>query len=189
MLSEQVFQTAQLEHDLHPQATLIDYYKLFFQATFGPNHYIHDPDAALDSLTRELASAKSFEAHLYQKIGLQNTFYRVNLKVIHQKLICQADFFTAFLRSSKFKTSTSLDQWASQWNQIEAALKKSPFKIYDFEEASRCLEHCVTHKNYILSHSDIYRRIYQPHYRIFTEMEFKKLGIEKRRFFTSPATI
>jgi len=45
---EELIQNAiQEEMQLHPEARLIDIYKLFFQGTFGPGHLIHDKQSAL----------------------------------------------------------------------------------------------------------------------------------------------
>ncbi|MCF7793582.1 MAG: hypothetical protein K9N09_09435 [Candidatus Cloacimonetes bacterium] len=179
MLSEQILKTAEQESDLHPKATLIDFYKLFFQAVFGPGHFIKNEEAAKIFLQQELASAKSFEDYLYQKITCKKTFYRVNLKVVKQKLVCQKDFLQGFLRSSRFKSEISYQDWASEWKQIESFLKKSSLKITDFEEASRQLERNFKNRKYVISHSQIYRESYFPHYRLFTEKEFIKFGLEK----------
>ena len=179
MLSDQqVINLAKQEEKLHPKASLIDYYKLFFQGTFGPGHFIESEKTARNFLREELASAKSFETHLYQKIDYHTTFYRVNLVVINIKLVGLEDFFNGFLRSSKFKATISRNEWAAEWQQIESILKKSSLKISDFEEASRHLRLLIQQEKYLVSHSQIYHQNYQPHYRLFSEKEFLKLSLD-----------
>lgn len=179
MHPEQILTTARQEFELHPKANLRDYYKLFFQAIFGPGHFISNHERTLNFLQQELASATSFEDHLFQKITFVNTFYRVNLKVVKLKLVCLADFFQGFLKSSSFQASQSFSEWISLWHTIATVLKKSPLKIADFEEASQQLERNLINNDFVISHSEIYRTTYSPHYRLFTEKEFKKLGIVK----------
>lgn len=180
MLSEKrIIHLAYQEAALHPQASLIDYYKLFFQGTFGPGHFIESEEKAKNFLQQELSSATSFEEHYYQDINFIGQFYRVNLKVIADQLVSPEDFFSAFLRSSKIDQNISFTEWIQTWQQIEAALKKSSLKIADFEEASSQLYKKFQNSRFVISHSEIYRINYYPHYRLFTEIEFKKLGLEK----------
>ncbi|MDO9576622.1 MAG: hypothetical protein Q7J16_01925 [Candidatus Cloacimonadales bacterium] len=179
MLSEtQIIELAKQEEQLHPKSSLIDYYKFFFQGTFGPEHFIENEAKAKNFLQQELASATSFEPHLFQKIDYRTTFYRVNLAVIKLKLVSPEDFFKGFLKSSKFQAKISNSEWATQWQQIELILKKSSLKIFNFEEASDRLNSKLEKLDFIISHSEIYRKTYQPHYRLFNQTEFNKLTLE-----------
>jgi len=49
------------EFELHPKAQLIDYYKLFFQGTFGPGHIISNKESAIKFLKNELDESPVFE--------------------------------------------------------------------------------------------------------------------------------
>ena len=174
---EAVLNTAQAEFSLHPEATLIDYYKLFFQATFGPKHFMLDEISAKNWLKQELASAQSFEPLLFQCISYKRTFYRVNLAVILRKLVSPADFLAGFIASSLEDIPLAKNIWIEEWQQIEQILQKSPLKIEDFEEASRKLQNQLNAGDMVVSHSSVFRQTYHPHYRLFNETEFKKLGL------------
>lgn len=176
--NSRIINLAEQEAALHPQASLIDYYKLFFQGTFGPAHFIAIEAEAREFLHRELASATSFEEHYYQDVSFIGKFYRVNLKVIADQLVSPEDFFSAFLRSSKFESRITNIDWMQIWQRIEAALKKSSLKISDFEEASSRLQIAFRQNKLSFSHSRIYHQLYQPHYRLLSEEEFLKLAFE-----------
>ncbi len=179
MQNERVRKLILSEYELHSQATLIDYYKLFFQGTFGPGHFIESEEKAKNSLQKELASATSFENHLYQNVSFLGKFYRINLAVIKYQLVSFEDFFEGFIKSSQAAPKLSYDEWLDHWQQIESILKKSSVKITDFDEASHHLRKLFEQKNYLVSHSIIYRKRYNPHYRLFGEKQFNKLNIKK----------
>lgn len=172
-----ILKAAKDEYYLHPRANLIDYYKLFFQAAYGPGHFVPNEEQAWDFLKRELASAESFEQHHFQKIDLYRNFYRVNLKVIKAKLVSPEDFFTGFIKSVESNFEIDISRWKQEWQFIEIVLKKSPLKIQDFEEASSRLNDCLSHGNINLSHSPVYRKEYHPHYRLFSHTEFIKMKL------------
>jgi hypothetical protein len=179
VLNEKIKKIILSEYELHPQATLIDYYKLFFQGSFGPGHFIESEEKARNFLQKELASATSFENHLYQDVSFLGKFYRINLAIIKYQLVSFEDFFEGFIKSSQAAPNLSYDEWLNHWQQIESILKKSSVKITDFDEASHHLSELFEQKNYLVSHSIIYRKKYNPHYRLFSERQFNKLNIEK----------
>ena len=179
MQNKKILNLALSEYKLHPQAALIDYYKLFFQGVFGPGHFIKSKEKARNFLQKELASATSFENHLFQDVSFHDRFYRINLAVIKYQLVSFEDFFESFIKSCQAASMLSYDEWLYHWQQIESIIKKSSVKITDFDEASHYLRKLFKQENYLVSHSTIYQKKYNPHYRIFSERQFNKLNIEK----------
>ncbi|MBT4575288.1 MAG: hypothetical protein HOB92_02350, partial [Candidatus Cloacimonetes bacterium] len=98
MQNEEIIKLINSEFTLHPRAQLIDYYKLFFQGTFGPGHIISDKNSVIEFLKNELDKSTIFEEKDYQKISYINDFYRVNLNVINEGMISFDDFVDAFLK-------------------------------------------------------------------------------------------
>ena len=173
-----VLKLAQEEFDLHPQANLRDYYKLFFQGTFGPGHFISDIISAIDLIYQELNSSQGFENHFYQKINYRQTFYRVNLVVMKMKFVSLNEFYPGFLTSSKYESNISMEQWINEWQQIERILRKSSLNIQNFEKDSKNLQLLFSNNEFVISHSEQYRKTYNPHYRLFNQTEFKNLNIK-----------
>ena len=175
--SNKILILARQANNLHPQSTLIDFYKLFFQGSFGPGHFIPDIISAIDFLYQELHSSQNFEDHFYQKIDYHQTFYRVNLVVMKMNLISFNDFYSGFIASGRFKANISMEQWVNEWQQIELILKNSSLKIHNFENDSQDLQQLFSKEDYVTSHSLQYRNAYNPHYRLFNQTEFDKLNI------------
>jgi len=174
-----ILQLAEEEFELHPKANLRDYYKLFFQGTFGPGHFVSDYLSAIDFIYKELNESTNFETDLYQKINYRQIFYRVNLLAVKMNLISFNDYYAGFLASSRFKSNISNEQWIYEWQQIEKILEASSLEIPNFEHDSNFLQRIFFENEYVISHSQDFRTTYNPHYRIFTQTEFEKLQIKE----------
>lgn len=163
------------EYYLHPQATLIDYYKLFYQSYFGPAHFIKDKQAAFNFLKKEYAEMKDFELHLMQKIGYKNKFYRVNLALIKKGWVNPEEFFAAFYRSTLLKTEISKQRWQSIWVKIEKLIVKEINNLPDYKNHSSLIKSKLSEGQSLFSHSKVYHDLYHPHYRIICYQELQEL--------------
>jgi hypothetical protein len=175
-----ILQLAEEEFELHPKANLRDYYKIFFQGTFGPGHFVSDYLSAIDFIYQELTESQNFETDLYQKINYRQVFYRVNLLVLKMKLVSFNDYNAGFLASSRFKSNLAVEQWIYEWQRIEKILSESSMEIPNFEKDTQFLQQLFAKNEIVISHSQDYRTAYEPHYRLFTQIEFEKLHITKK---------
>ena len=178
--NETILQLAEEEFELHPKANLRDFYKLFFQGTFGPGHFVSDYLSAIDFIYTETNEASNFETDLYQKINYRQVFYRVNLFVLKMNLVSFNDYYAGFLASSRFNSNISNEQWIYEWQQIEKILETSSLEILNFEFDHNFLQQLFSKNKIIISHSQDYRAAYEPHYRLFTQTEFEKLQIKEK---------
>ncbi len=175
-----ILQLAEEEFNLHPKANLRDYYKLFFQGTFGPEHFISDYLSAIDFIYRETNESTNFETDLYQMINYRQVFYRVNLLVLKMRLISFNDYYAGFIASSRFKSNLANEQWIYEWQQIEKIMESSSLEIPKFEFDHNFLQQLFSKNEIIISHSQDFRAAYNPHYRLFTQAEFEKLQIKEK---------
>ena len=88
------------ELTIHPKATLIDIYKFFFLGAFGPGHMIKDRQSAVDYLNRELQTAAKFDTLPWQAVGYEKQYYRLNLRLVKNGLICKDSLIEAFVQSA-----------------------------------------------------------------------------------------
>lgn len=163
------------EFELHPKAQLKDYYKLFFQGTFGPEHIILNESSASNSLQNELEKSSIFEEKDFQNISYINEFYRVNLNVINKNKITFDDFLDAFLKSVNIENKISYKGWLIDWENIEQQIIIMKIPIENIEEQSTKLWKIIKNKQ-LISHSNIYRAAYSPHYRLISSEQFQRLG-------------
>ncbi|RLC55250.1 MAG: hypothetical protein DRH89_08040 [Candidatus Cloacimonadota bacterium] len=160
------------EFELHPKVQLIDYYKLFFQGTFGPEHIISNKSSARKFLQNELEEYSIFEEIEYQNISYINKFYRVNINVINKGMITFDDFMDAFLKSAKIEKKISYEEWLIDWKNIEQQILLMKIPIENIEKQSAELWKIIEDKQ-LVSHSNIYRKTYSPHYRLINAEQFK----------------
>ena len=162
------------EFKLHPKAQLIDYYKLFFQGTFGPGHIISSKSSARKFLQNELRESSIFEEIDYQNISYINKFYRVNLNVINKGKISFDDFLDAFLQSTELKNEISFEEWIEEWKNIEKQIFMMKIPIENIKQQSSELLEIIKNEQ-LVSHSNIYRANYSPHYRLMNTKQFQRI--------------
>ncbi len=160
----------------HPASTLQDLYKNFFQEQFGPGHLVPDTASATRYLRYELQSMKGESEALYESIGIEGRFVRVNLTVISRGYITIEAFLDAFLRSATCFELPAIDQWKEKWESIEqTAIGMGLDKTLPrFKEDSQAIDELLREGNYVMHHSPEYSEAYQPHYRLIERNIFEK---------------
>ena len=175
---KELIQNAILEEmHLHPEARLIDIYKFFFQGTFGPGHIISDKESALKYLQNELQSMTDFDSLLWQPVGYKKQYYRVSLSLVKEGTISEEELFDAFVQSADSSSVPSIEEWIKEWDIILTIIEKMNLKIIDYEEHKSGLNDMLNNGNIPVRHSDIYRKLYHPHYRIVNSRQFEKLDL------------
>ncbi len=162
------------EFNLHPKAQLQDYYKLFFQDAFGPEHIIKDKTSAEKYLRTELEGSSIFEEINYQEIGYINEFYRVNINVINKGIISFDDFLDAFIKSADMENKITDAEWLAIWEEIQKQIFLMKIPINDHRQQIDSLLELIKNKQ-LVSHSNVYRAAYSPHYRILNEKQFQRI--------------
>ena len=175
MQNDKIKRLIKSEFKLHPEAQLIDYYKLFFQDAFGPEHIITDRVLVRNFLQNELDKAYIFEESDYQNISYINEFYRVNLNVINKGMISFNDFLDIFLKSAELKNKMSHNEWMESWKNIEQQILIMEIPLENIEQQAAELWKIIESKQ-LVRHSDIYRTAYSPHYRLINAEQLHRIN-------------
>lgn len=176
---EESIQKAILEElQLHPKAQLADIYKFFFQGTFGPGHILSDQKSALTYLQNELQSSTEFDSVLWQQVGYKILYYRINLKLVKEGTIPEEKYFRAFIHSANTSKIPSTKEWWEEWNFILSVIDEMKLIIPNYEENKSGLDNMLLEGKVLVHHSDIYRKLYNPHYRIVDKENFEKLNLD-----------
>ena len=163
------------ELKIHPKATLLDLYKNFFQGRFGPGHMIKDLRTARNYLKRELQQAVKFGPVLWQPVGHEKRYYRVNLCLVHDGKISMQQLIDSFVESANTAKPPALESWQMEWNEILKIIEQLELNLPDFEKDRRQIAENLKKGIVAGHHSPIYRNTYHPHYRIVSKLHFKKL--------------
>jgi hypothetical protein len=171
------------EMHLHLEARLVDIYKFFFQGTFGPGHIIRDKQSALKYLQNELQNMTDFDSVLWQPVGYNKQYYRVSLSLVKEGTISEEELFDAFVESADPSSVPSIEEWIKEWDFILNIIETMNLKIINYEEDKSILDEMLKKGNTLVRHSDFYRKLYHPHYRIVNSRQFKKLNLHLQEGF------
>ena len=161
--------------NLYPKSTLKDIYKFFFQGRFGPGHLIPSKKGALDYLNYELQNSARFDTVMIQGVGEKNQYYRINLRLVKDKIIPKDTLLSAFTRSANEADKVSLEDWRNEWRMIEQTVKELYPALPGFSADSAEITNNLSQGITIGHHSDVYSKAYYPHYRIISGKEFNKI--------------
>jgi len=179
---EELIQNAiQEEMQLHPEARLIDIYKFFFQGAFGPGHIIRDKQSALNYLQNELQSMTDFDSVLWQPVGYNKQYYRISLGLVKEGTLSEEELFNAFVQSADSSALPSIEEWIKEWNFVLNIIEAMNLKIINYEEDKSILDDMLEEGNILVHHSNIYRKLYHPHYRVVNNKQFEKFGLQLQK--------
>jgi hypothetical protein len=166
----QLNKTIDLEYSLHPESTLIDYFKLFAQSAFGPGHLIKDLQSAKDNLLDEVQNSTAFDSALIQPCDYYSPFYRVNLILLKNESIPFDEFFNAFIESAACITPISEYLFKEEWLYIANLIKIKEIVKSDYEKDYSFISDLLAHNKFLCSHSNHFKSLYNPHYRIIHKL-------------------
>ena len=164
------------EYERHPEAALVDYYKMFFQGTFGPAHLLSNKEKAFAYLKNEVENNTEYEDFFWQDVSYFNRFFRINLRIVKENIISAEEFFQLFSESTKLKKKISANEWKREWGKILNLILELKLPLKNLEPDMELLANAFRENKYLFRHSKIYNRIYHPHYRIIGEKQFKKIA-------------
>ena len=166
-------QSVERQLELYPESTLRDLYKNFFQDRFGPGHIIADNTAADRYLRYELNAAEGFEGLDYEPTGYEGRFYRVNLGVIADGRVPYEKYFDAFVRSVNGIKPISIEQWRTEWHEIDSVIMSMGLQLENFSADRAEIKALIDGGDYVMHHSQRFNDHYQPHYRIIERTIFE----------------
>ena len=166
-------QSVERQLELYPESTLRDLYKNFFQDRFGPGHIIADNSAADRYLRYELNTAEGFEGLDYEPTGYEGRFYRVNLGVIADGRVPYEKYFDAFVRSVNGIKPISIEQWRTEWHEIDSVIMSMGLQLENFSADRAEIKALIDGGDYVMHHSQRFNDHYQPHYRIIERTIFE----------------
>ena len=146
-----------------------DAVKLIYQNEFGGGHLIRDEQACLNYLRQEYASAeKDPTAALYEDIG--NGIVRVNLAAVKPEDLEKLG--SDFIRSAAEHTGTT-DSFLKKLDILRQLAEEGVFS-FGVQELKIYFSEYIQSGCPMVSHSEQYRRFYNPAYRIVLASIFSK---------------
>lgn len=139
----------------YPLMQIEDIIKLHLQGILGPTHLIQDFDRLKKGLISEYESIKdsNYQYEMYEEIS--DDYIRVNLKPYYEKY----HSFDGLIEGFKLSLNTNVDI-----NHYIEEIKKLKNK-----DNEKFIDKYLESKNYIMSHSSVYKENYFPHYLIINK--------------------
>ncbi|UCE29695.1 MAG: hypothetical protein JSV85_02975 [Candidatus Bathyarchaeota archaeon] len=160
--------------ELRPSLEVVDVYKMLYQGVFGVQHILHSKARRI--LEEEMSALETSEFRkepLIESISIDNLMVRINLRQFKMRGLSSDDLYLAMVRSARERKGTR-KAFLRLWNQFESAVKagKLNFKRSSLEEFRKKVKK-ESFPPY--HHSERYRRLYRPAYRIVKSEVFKKI--------------
>lgn len=159
----------------YPALSLIDIYKSFFQDAFGPGHLIEDEATFRTCVSNELKNMKSRGNRSAEVCGCGFQYCRIPLDVVVDGLLDEEEFMSACIASASSFTVPQVEEWKNKWEEIFTILLPLHTDIRNFNKDSLTILTSLEKGICMMSHSDLYKRLYNPHYRICTMEQQKRL--------------
>ncbi len=155
----------------HPEAQLLDMYKLLLQSYYGQGHFIPDIHQAESYLKYELSIYINSYLPVIQDISNGSGLYRISLEAIRNGKIALEDFLLIFARG--IQSEVNWLSWQNIWSEIEIMLLDRYPQKMNKDQLEQC-KMSIRQKKCV-SHTECFKLTYNPHYRVMqiTEEEIK----------------
>lgn len=157
-----------------PRSEIVDYYKLIFQSVFGAGHLITNPQSTIQYLTEEWNKVEENTLTSWgSDITLLTPMIRLNLARCKAERIPLTELSDAFLQGCyQFNKPSSFVFKQVLMETIEI-LQVPPFG-FSFTLLNQLLPINLSDDFPIMHHSEIYRNLYYPRYRVFPLSQIKR---------------
>ena len=150
----------------YPQMQIQDAVKLLFQSEFGPGHLLRNTDYARKLLMEEIELTKEDEPRVEV---ISNQYVRYYLGQLTQNDV--EDVLSVMIESAQIQ--------GSKENFMKKLSDLKEMNLFDGDELDEYLNEYLKRDSLMVSHSDVYRSCYQPHYRVLLKECAEKLMLKK----------
>lgn len=171
---EKIKQYIDSELKYHPEARLIDLYKNYFQDAYGPGHLIQDATRAGAYLDWELQQPCWTDQLLWQALGTNHDYYRVNLLLLKNGTIPRDTLLAGMIKSAGLARKPDLESWKKEWNEVLQLIRQVRPDLPNLKSDERLIARAFSEGNVVMHHSKKYEATYCPHYRIIHRSVFER---------------
>lgn len=171
---KQIRQFVSDELRYYPEAHLTDLYKNYFQDAYGPGHLIPDTTSAGNYLSWELQQPNWTDSLLFQPLGVNHDFYRVNLLLVKNKIVPRDTLLLGMVESVKLARNPDIEGWKKEWAEVLSVIKQMNLHLPGMKADERRIRKNLSDGDVVAHHSGRYEEKYNPHYRIVHRTVFER---------------
>lgn len=149
----------------YPAMELPDVYKLLYQSVMGPAHILHNKELAYSYLKKEFKSLdENYETELYVDVSLEHEIVRLNIPVYQNHGTAETLF--EMLHETAKQITPDKKKLIYYWAELGLLIENKNFENFTPNEWKK-LNKTLSENDFLpLSHSDTYKELYKPSYRI-----------------------
>ena len=162
-MSIEIYKAALLNHlEKYPHSEIVDIFKLINQAAFGTGHLVKSREAALEYITEELPLVKGSSTPEIEAID--EAVSRVHLSYLNSHGMSPGTLAALFDLTSR-ESVGGIEKLKSYMDALSELIDegRTAFSKKEFIEKHNAWE---SGGYQAPRHSDLYRRLYDPHYRV-----------------------
>lgn len=184
----QLQKTIQHELELFPKAKAQDLAKLLYQAAYGPQHAVSAPEELYEWLNQEMKTLRPHPSDpLLQPVWIHYPMFRIHLASASKHFIDVQLIHELFLQSCSEPTPLLPFSWNELVEMVFLMLNELNSRYYDVLASE--FRELTFSKLGPFHHSEFYRKMYSPHYRLISLRAIQQkaspdsiLFIEAQRF-------
>lgn len=151
------------EHlEKYPKMQLEDIFKLYLQGILGPAHLVPSYENCLERIKKEYSEIEKDNHEMIEYIS--DDYMRVYLYPYFKNYNSFDNLVRLFVESSKIKG--------------DVELFKQEIRLLMNEDNKEVIEEYLSRDNYLISHSLIYKKEYDPHYLVVHRKYLNQLSSE-----------
>lgn len=163
---------------LHPSIQPQDIVKMCYQAAFGAEHLLEDTYQAWNYFLSEYQSVQATSGTLYEE--LSSSICRINLAVWKSENLPAIWLFRMFVASAKIHADIDAATSFEHFLQTATALIRESLFSFSSQEWEEYLTEYKKTVYHAVHHSELYRQVEKPAYRIINKRFLRLLPILKR---------
>ncbi len=149
----------------YPKIELQDVYKLLYQSIMGPGHILKNEEKAFLLLKDEFENNISvYEELLFTDISLEHELVRVHIP--HFKKIGSAEQLYDMMQNTAETLTPEVKMLRAYWDVLGNLLKEKLFENFLLADYNTLTKFLLKNNFPSMSHSDLYKKLYMPSYRI-----------------------
>ena len=151
--------------ELYPYMELQDVYKLLHQSVMGPAHILQNEALSYSYLKNEFERIwEDYETELYVDVSLEHELVRLNIPAYRNPGTAET-LFEMLLETAK-QITPDKKRLIAYWQNLGSLIRHKSFGQFTLKQWKELDEKLSDADFPPISHSDTYKELYKPSYRI-----------------------
>ena len=161
----------------YPRMKLRDVYKLIYQAVLGSEHLVSSSDEFSRHLQLEYERLQPDSSQqLFEPLRPDGSLFRLNLRPYKSLQLGLARLISPLLLTPQLASGTQAELQAS-WNVFTVLCQQSYVQNFSESTIRQFTQQLAQQDFPAMHHSEVYRRLYQPAYRLISTHLISELGL------------